>query len=109
MEFKGNLHFHCPKSGFAADIEFQTKSMFSNKTNKISGIITKEEHGKVQPIYKIKGQWHELVEVSDMKGKVLFSWNRTKLFPARVEINQSNPKSSTKVWKAVADAIQTKR
>ncbi len=68
--------------------------MFSSKLNKITGIITKEELGKVHQICRVKGQWHQMIDVIDNMGNIVFSWNREKLFPVKVNVDNSHMNSS---------------
>jgi len=105
MEFKGNLVLKCPSSGYAAEIQFHPKSMFSSKLNKITGIITKDESGNVFQKCKVKGQWHQMIDVIDNMGNIIFSWNREKLFPVKINFDNSHMNSSALIWKGVIDAI----
>jgi len=102
MEFKGHLKLYCKATGYAADIEFFTKSLLSSKQNKISGTITKDGI----KIYKIQGMWNAMMEITDLNGKTIFNWTRHKLFPTKLVVDNSQRNSSAQIWKNVIDAIK---
>jgi hypothetical protein len=51
--------------------------------------------GKTYQLYTIKGHWNEVIEVVDPKGQVIFSWNREKLIPNEMKLDNSHRNSST--------------
>jgi len=57
-------------------------------------------------VYNMHGYWNELIQISDIKGSIVFSWNRRKLYPERIMVDDSNEYSSTRVWHTVCDALQ---
>ena len=55
-------HVKCAKTGFSAEIEFRTKSLFGSGFNEVNGRIYRI--GEKKPFITLSGKWNSKVTLS---------------------------------------------
>jgi len=109
FEMGDKVQFHCPQTGFRAEIEFRVKPLIWGEYHCVAGQIS-DPSGAV--IYTLSGKWNSEVSIKDERtgnSQVLFSKEKFNLGeqPAKIltDFENMGEFESRKLWIEVTRAL----